>query len=203
MFSIIKQFYWSIKRKSGRWALWHFFLKDIPGEYGIEIRRRCYRRYFGRMGNNVVIHPGALIINVDKLFVGDGSHVGVANMLQAAGGIEMGNHVVLGPGVKIWSANHKFDDIDKPIMEQGYEFKKVVIDDHCWIGAGVFIMPGAILGKGVIVSAGSVVGGKTIPPYKILAGNPARVIGSRESSDIPPFADTESTKLPPNNESEK
>ena len=61
----------------------------------------------------------------------------------------------------------------------------------CWIGANAFIMPGANLGEGTIVSAGSVVGGKAVPPYKILAGNPARVIGSREPIDpAPPEQDT-------------
>lgn len=174
-----------MRKKSGRWALCQFFLNNIPGEYGIEIRRRFYRKYFGHLGKGVYIRQEVRIVNIDKLYVGDHTHIGVANMLQAGGGIELGNHVVLGPGVRIWSMNHKFDDLEKPIMEQGYEHKKVVIGDHCWIGAGVFIMPGAVLGEGVIVSAGSVVGGKAVPPYKILAGNPARVIGTREPSSVP------------------
>ena len=202
MIKILKMFYWSMKIKSGRWALCQFFLKNIPSEYGIEIRQRFYRKYFGGMGENVFIRQDVRIVNIDKLYVGDGVHIGVDNMLQAGGGIELGNHVVLGPGVRIWSMNHRFDDIEKPVMDQGYEYKKVVIGDHCWIGAGVFIMPGAVLGDGVIVSAGSVVGGKTIPPYKIVAGNPARVIGSREPSEVPVGNDKEIPRLPSNNEHE-
>jgi maltose O-acetyltransferase len=179
LLKILKLFYWSIRKKSGRYAFLEFLVKDIPGEYGIEIRRRFYRKYFGRMGQNVSIRQDVKIVNVDKLFVGDHAHIGIGNMIQAGGEIEIGNYTVLGPDVKIWSINHKFDDPRRPIMEQGYEYKKVVIGDHCWIGSDVFIMPGASLGTGVIVSAGAVVGGKTIPPYKILAGNPARVIGER------------------------
>jgi len=183
MLRILKLFYWSILTKSGRYAVLQFLLKDIPRDYGSEIRRRVYRRFFGKMGEGVYIREDVRIVNIDKLYVGDHSHIGISNMLQAGGGIELGDHVVLGPGVKIWSINHKFDDLAKPIMEQGYEYKKVVIGNHCWIGANAFIMPGANLGEGTIVSAGSVVGGKVIPPYKILAGNPARVIGSREPVD--------------------
>jgi len=183
MLRILKLFYWSILTRSGRYALLQFLLKNLPRDYGSEVRVRFYRKYFGKMGKGVFIRDDVTIVNIDKLYVGDHVHLGMSNMLQAGGGIEIGDYVVLGPGVKIWSINHKFDDLSKPIMEQGYEFKKVVIGNHCWIGANVFIMPGANLGEGTIVSAGSVVGGKAVPPYKILAGNPARVIGSRESSD--------------------
>ncbi len=200
MFKILKMFYWAMRKKEGRWALCQFLLRDIPSEYGLEIRRRFYKKYFGRLGKDVYIRQEVRIVNIDKLYVGDHTHIGVGNMLQAGGGIELGNHVVLGPGVRIWSMNHKFDDLDKPVMEQGYEYKKVVIGDYCWIGAGVFIMPGAVLGEGVIVSAGSVVGGKTVPPYKILAGNPARVIGSREPSSVPAESEGERAPLPTKDE---
>lgn len=203
MIKILKMFYWSMKRKSGRWALCQFFLKNIPGEYGNEIRKRFYKKYFGRMGENVFVRQNVRIVNIDKLFVGDGVHLGIDNMIQAGGGVELGDHVVLGPGVRIWSMNHKFDDMGKPIMDQGYEYKKVVIGAHCWIGAGAFIMPGAVLGEGVIVSAGSVVGGKTVPPYKILAGNPARVIGSREPSEAPVGNDGKVPGLPSKHEHEE
>lgn len=186
MLKILRLFYWSIRTKSGRFGLLQFLLRDIPRDYGSEIRRRVYRRYFGKMGEGVFIREDARIVNADKLFVGDHSHIGISNMIQAGGGIEIGDYVVLGPGVKIWSINHKFDDLTRPVMDQGYEFKKVVIGNHCWIGANVFIMPGANLGEGTIVSAGSVVGGKVVPPYKILAGNPARVIGSREQVEAAP-----------------
>ena len=93
-----------------------------------------------------------------------------------------GNLGILGPGVKIWSANHRFEDTSRSIAEQGYEYKKVTIGNHVWIGANAFIMPGAAIGDYVVISAGAVVGAKTYPPYKIVAGNPARVIGTRESN---------------------
>ena len=87
---------------------------------------------------------------------------------------------VIGPGAKIWSANHGFSDPSIPIQDQEYENKKVIIGNGCWIGANAFLMPGVNLGEGCIVSAGAVVGAKNYPAYKIIAGNPARVIGTRE-----------------------
>ncbi len=155
-------------------------LKDFPGLFGIEIRRRFYRRYFGSMGEDVVIHQDFHARNIHNLFVGNGVHLGESCFIQAAGKVSIGENTIIGPGVKIWSQNHQFKDPTIPIKEQGYTFKEVIIGDDVWIGANAFIMPGAVIGKGAVISAGSLLGGKPIPPYKIVAGNPARIIGKRE-----------------------
>lgn len=187
----LKKIWWCILRN--RYVHWQYFLKDLPCEYGERLRRRFYTKYFGRVGKHLVIRQDVRIRNIQNIFIGDYSEIGEGVMLQGAGGIYIGDHVILGPHVKIWSANHRYDDINKPILEQWYDFKKVIIGDNVWLGANVFVMPGANIGDGVIVSAGSVVGGKAIPPYKIVAGNPARIIGTRggaETKDIAPGAPT-------------
>ncbi|MEW8508785.1 MAG: DapH/DapD/GlmU-related protein [Candidatus Thiodiazotropha sp.] len=66
----------------------------------------------------------------------------------------------MGPGVKIWTQNHIFDDPDKPINESGYSYAPVSIGKDIWIGANSFIMPGTIIGNGCVISAHSCVGGK-------------------------------------------
>ena len=53
----------------------------------------------------------------------------------------------------------------------------IVIDDDAWIGAGAIILPGIHIGKGAIVGAGSIVT-HDVKPYSIVAGNPAREIGT-------------------------
>jgi len=116
--------------------------------------------------------------------VGDNVHIGTDNFLQGAGGIVIGNDVMLGPSVKIWSANHQYADPDVPVRLQGYEYKEVEIGNDVWIGANSFIMPGAKIGNGCVIGAGSVVAGKVVPDYCILMGNPARKIGTRESAQV-------------------
>ena len=103
-----------------------------------------------------------------------------AKTLQNHFGTCIGDYTLLGPGVKVWSTNHVFADPDRHIRDQGAEYKEVVIGRDVWIGSNAFIMPGTNLGDGCIVSAGSVVGAKKYPPYSILMGNPARVIGNRK-----------------------
>ncbi|MBK6898705.1 MAG: maltose O-acetyltransferase [bacterium] len=72
------------------------------------------------------------------------------------------------------------------MRDQGAEYREIVIGGDVWIGSNAFLMPGVELGDGCIVSAGSVVGAKKYPPYSILMGNPARVIGNRKKADPAP-----------------
>ena len=72
---------------------------------------------------------------------------------------------------------HNFSDLDKPIKEQGGTFEKIVIGQNCWVGNGAMIM--ANVGSDCIVGAGSLVT-HDIPPRSIIAGNPAKVIGTRK-----------------------
>jgi virginiamycin A acetyltransferase len=74
----------------------------------------------------------------------------------------------------------RFSD-DAPSLPASGSFRDTVVGNDVWIGAGATILPGARLADGVIVGAGAVVGG-TIPPYTIVAGNPARVVRHR----VPP-----------------
>lgn len=164
---------------SGRYDILEALVRDVPGEFGYEMRRRFLGRRFARAGEGVRIGPGVRVFGPQELSVGENCWIGLDNVIQARGGVELGNNVLLGPGVSIWSVNHVFARTDQPIIEQGYDHKKVTIGNGVWVGAHCFIMPGANIGDGVVVSAGSVVGGKDIEPYAIVAGNPARRIGSR------------------------
>lgn len=151
----------------------------VPGETGFALRRMLIGRRFRSAGEGLRIFPRARILGPGKLSVGKNCHIGLENVIQANGEVELGDDVLLGPGVKIWSVNHRFASTEKPVMEQGYDLKRVRIGNGVWIGANAFVMPGATIGDHVVVAAGSVVSGKDIEPYAIIAGNPARKIGSR------------------------
>lgn len=180
MIDLLKLLKWDLQLKEGRFHYFFWLFRNLPGQFGMDIRSRFLRRYLHSVGSNLKVHEGVRIRNVDRLVCGDNVVIGVNNFLQAAGWIILGDYVLIGPDVKIWSVNHVFKDPDVPVIKQGYEEKKVTIGNNVWIGANCFIMPGVEIGDGCIVSAGSVLGKKVISPYSILAGNPARKIGTRK-----------------------
>ena len=86
---------------------------------------------------------------------------------------------MISPRVSIYSENHNFGDSERPMIEQGVSRSFVKIEDDCWIAANSILLAGVTVGKGSIVAAGAVVT-KDVPPFSIVAGNPAQVIRSRK-----------------------
>jgi acetyltransferase-like isoleucine patch superfamily enzyme len=79
------------------------------------------------------------------------------------------------------AGNHVFERIDIPIRKQGHAGGDIVIEDDVWIGARVILLAGVSIGRGAIVAAGAVVT-KSVPPYAIVGGIPARLIKMRPDS---------------------
>jgi acetyltransferase-like isoleucine patch superfamily enzyme len=92
--------------------------------------------------------------------------------------VVIGNNVIMGPDVKIYARNHKFDSLEMPIQFQGKEYLKTTIGNDVWIAANVVVTAGVNVGNHVIIAAGSVVT-KDIPDYAIVGGVPAKVIKFR------------------------
>lgn len=158
----------------GYWLIW-----QVPGLFGNMLRARYLAPRMKNAGSQLTVLAGCRFRSIENLEVGDNVSIGYDNFLQARGGLSIGNDVGLAPGVKIWSTNHDYDDPDLSVEQQGHTHKPVVIEDNVFIAANAFILPGARLAEGCIVTAGAVVGGKAYRPYSIIAGNPARVIGYR------------------------
>lgn len=109
-----------------------------------------------------------------------GNNVGINHycFIGVRGDIIIGDNVIFGPRVSIFSENHNFDRLDIPIKEQGVTKSTTVIGNDVWIGAGVNIMSGVTIGNGVVIAAGAVVT-KDIQDFAIVAGIPAKIIKMR------------------------
>jgi len=84
--------------------------------------------------------------------------------------------VLIGSGVHIYTANHEFTDPEQPIFSQGHKpVQPVVVCKGSWIGANAIILPGVTVGQNSVVGAGSVVT-IDVPPFTVVAGQPAKVI---------------------------
>ena len=124
------------------------------------------------IGRKCVVHRNTVI--------GEYSGVGYGCFIDNS--VTIGNYVMMGPEVLIYTRNHRHDIVDTPMARQGFDsVKPVLIEDDVWIGARVIILPGVTIGKGSIIGAGAVVA-KNIPPFSVAVGNPARVIKSRKES---------------------
>ena len=109
-----------------------------------------------------------------------GNNVGINHycFIGVRGKIYIGNNVLFGPRVNIFSENHLFKRNDIPILYQGVEKGVTKIGSDVWIGANVSIMSGVSIGDGCVIAAGSVVT-KDFPSKSIIAGVPAQLINQR------------------------
>jgi acetyltransferase-like isoleucine patch superfamily enzyme len=173
MIAELKRFRWKVKGELFIWKM--YLLRVIPGVIGISIRKKFLVKRFARYGENPCILEGFIVDNPSGLFIGDNFICNRNCHVNAGGTIRIGNNVMLGPGVKIWSVNHRFDDPSIPISKQGYEYAEVNIGDDVWVGSNVFISPGVTIGTRCIIGACTVLT-KSVEPFSLVVGNPGKVI---------------------------
>jgi acetyltransferase-like isoleucine patch superfamily enzyme len=183
------------KIKSELFMLAEFIAVNSPHDFfGRRLRNAFYARFY-KVGSNVNIFPGARLNG--RNFIEIGHNFTMASFAEINSGpddvsfISIGNNVGIARGTFILNANHRFDSVDIPIIEQGHTYGLVknengkdygiVIEDDVWIAANVVILTGSHIGQGAVIGANSVVSGK-IPPYSIVLGNPGRIIGNRKKN---------------------
>jgi acetyltransferase-like isoleucine patch superfamily enzyme len=109
------------------------------------------------------------------LTIGDRCQLGKGLSVVAHERVEIGDDTCAGHYVYITDQNHGYQNIDLPIRTQLWKNAPVRIGPECWLGHGAVVLPGADIGRHVVVAAGAVVTG-TIPDYSVVAGVPARVV---------------------------
>jgi acetyltransferase-like isoleucine patch superfamily enzyme len=107
--------------------------------------------------------------------IGDRCLIGRGSGVVAHASIEIGDDVFTGHHVYVTDANHGYEDVGTPIGRQFGEPRPVSIGAGSWLGHGSIVLPGARIGRHVVVGAGSVVTGE-LPDFCVAVGNPARVI---------------------------
>jgi acetyltransferase-like isoleucine patch superfamily enzyme len=126
-----------------------------------------------KIGRGTAIHHGCFFSG-SNIEIGSNTVIARKCYLDGrVGKITINSNVSIAPEAYILSLTH---DKDSPTFST--LARPVVIEDYCWIGARVLILPGVTLGRGSIAGAGSVVT-RSVDPYHVAAGNPAKVIGKR------------------------
>lgn len=156
------------------------FLKNTPEDYRPYaiffpwLRSKFVSMYLDKSGIKPRVKKGAEIS--PNATIGDRTELGTRCLVQA--NVHLGNDVIMGPDVKIYSRNHKFNRLDIPISRQGKNYYKTFIGNDVWIGANVIVTAGCKIGNHVILAAGAVIT-EDVPNYAIVGGVPAKIIKYR------------------------
>jgi acetyltransferase-like isoleucine patch superfamily enzyme len=111
-----------------------------------------------------------------RVRIGAGTFLNQGVMVAAQELVEIGDHCMLANGCFVSDANHRFDDLDRPITWQGFESKgPTKIGGNCWLGANVVVTSGVAIGERCVIGANSVVT-DDVESFSVAAGAPARVI---------------------------
>lgn len=142
------------------------------------LRARLWQPFVKHMGTAVYLMRDCYITSPQGISVGNYVCINRHTLLGGQGSLTIGNYVNIGPNCNLITANHRFDQPDKPMAFQGITTGPIVIEDDVWLGVNVTVLPNVRIGRGAVVGASAVVT-KDVPPYAIVAGVPARVLRYR------------------------
>lgn len=133
----------------------------------------------GKVGRCVTFYPGIKIHPLKNIIIHDNVDLAWGVIITTGGIVEIGARTLIGYNTIIASQNHNIPDSKGRIFGAGHTYKNVKIENDVWIGANCVILPGVIIGEGAVIAAGSIVT-NNVPPFTIVAGNPARIIKHRD-----------------------
>lgn len=131
-----------------------------------------------KIGRGSTIHMKARFYDPRNISVGQDSIIGEGVVLDGRDVLSIGNHVDIASEVMIYNSEH---DINSEIFSA--TLSPVKIEDYVFIGPRAIILAGVTVGRGAVVGAGAVVT-KDVPPFAIVGGVPAKIIGERRNKDL-------------------
>ncbi|MEM8831518.1 MAG: acyltransferase [Cyanobacteria bacterium P01_G01_bin.19] len=132
------------------------------------------------LGDRVILDRGVDVRSLDNgdIKIGESTYIAPYTCLAGPGAIKIGKNCLIASHSGIYANNHNFADPTVEIAHQGITCKGIAIGDDCWLGTGVKVLDGVTIGNGCVVGAGAVVT-KSIPPYSVAVGVPAKVVSQR------------------------
>lgn len=152
-----------------------FFLSPLPWPSSIKVR--ILRVFGAKVGSGVYIKPRVNIHFPWRLEIGDDAWIGEEANLLSFELIKIGANCCVSQRAFLCCGNH-----DYRISHMPYRNAPITLKDGSWVGAQVFVGPGAVLGYDSIAVAGSVLSGE-IPDGEIYGGNPAKFLRRRWKDD--------------------
>ena len=159
------------------WFFTDFMASRIISYIPVWFLRKIYLLLLStKLGKRTRIDMGCTFMDPNRLRLGNNTHINRDCLLDARGGITVRSRVSISHRVVIMTGSHDYNTENFSFVR-----KTVIIDDYVWIGVGAIVLGGVRIGEGAVVCAGAVVT-KDVPPYTVVAGIPAKVIGTRTTN---------------------
>ena len=157
--------------------IWNTIINKIP----INFVRKFFLKLLGaKLSGNCVIFRRCEMIKPLNLIVGKSSSIGWFTLVDARGGITIGENVTVASYCKLVTAKH---DIEDPMFTASEA--PIMIEDYAWVctGATIFLGGGVKIGRGAVVMAGAVVT-RDVPPMMVVGGVPAKIVKERKTEPV-------------------
>ncbi|MEE6273002.1 sugar O-acetyltransferase [Georgenia wangjunii] len=151
-----------------------------------DVREAILGELLARVGSRVHVEPTFRCEFGFHITVGDDVYVNFDAVMLDGGGITIGDRVLIGPRVGIYTSNHALDPAER--AAGACYAKPVVLGDDVWIGGDVTINQGVTIGDGAVIGSGSVVT-RSVPARTVAAGVPARVLRTITDADRTGYLD--------------
>jgi acetyltransferase-like isoleucine patch superfamily enzyme len=156
----------------------HALGQILFNRYGTHLPSRHLRKWWlGALGATLdpgcVIFAGTTVLGADRLHLGARSNIGWRCVLDARGGLTVGEDAVIASDSQLISGRHDFDDDEFPAY-----FDPITVGDHAWLATRCLVIGGVTIGRGAVVAAGAVVT-RDVEELTVVAGIPARPIRKR------------------------
>ncbi|EGX88598.1 nodulation protein L [Cordyceps militaris CM01] len=147
-------------------------------EHIAQIRTKLLQEMLGSVGEGTCIETPFLPDYGCNIIIGQNCFMNFGFTVLDTSLVIIGDRVQMGPNVHIYTAGHETSVLSRiKFVEFGHPIR---IEDDCWIGGNVIILPGVTIGRGCTVGAGAVVT-KSLPPYSVALGAPAKVVKTMAS----------------------
>ncbi len=145
-----------------------------------QLRNVFYMRTLRMCGPGLFVHPNVSFYYPSNINIGSNVFINRGVFVMAPVPVSLGNNTLIGPYVVLNSGSHLYASRSTPITDQDHKYGPILVEDDVWIGAHVCVLPGVTLATGAVVAAGAVVT-KSVDPYTVVGGIPAKPIATRHS----------------------